>query len=71
MLSSRFYNRVREGGKHVLSGLPTAEGLVHRWEEHMKGMVMPGTLFEGLGFNYIGPIDGPTTCRCWSAPCAT
>ncbi|MCP5438549.1 MAG: 1-deoxy-D-xylulose-5-phosphate synthase [Chromatiaceae bacterium] len=58
VLSSRFYNRVREGGKHVLSGLPGMKDLVHRWEEHMKGMVMPGTLFEELGFNYIGPIDG-------------
>jgi 1-deoxy-D-xylulose-5-phosphate synthase len=57
-LSSRFYNRVREGGKQVLSGLPGMKDLVHRWEEHMKGMVTPGTLFEELGFNYIGPIDG-------------
>ncbi len=58
VLSSRFYNRVREGGKQVLSGMPGMKSLVHRWEEHMKGMVMPGTLFEELGFNYIGPIDG-------------
>ena len=58
VLSSRFYNRVREGGKHVLSGLPGMKDLVHSLEEHMKGMVMPGTLFEELGFNYIGPIDG-------------
>ena len=57
-LSSRFYNSVREGGKQVLSGLPGMKDLVHRWEEHMKGMVTPGTLFEELGFNYIGPIDG-------------
>ena len=58
VLSSGFYNRVREGGKHMLSGLPGMKGLVHSLEEHMKGMVMPGTLFEELGFNYIGPIDG-------------
>ena len=58
MLSSGLYNRVREGGKHVLSGLPGMKDLVHSLEEHMKGMVMPGTLFEELGFNYIGPIDG-------------
>ncbi len=58
VLSSRFYNRVREGGKQVLSGLPGVKDLVHSLEEHMKGMVMPGTLFEELGFNYIGPIDG-------------
>jgi 1-deoxy-D-xylulose-5-phosphate synthase len=57
-MSSRFYNRVREGGKQVLSGMPGMKDLVHRWEEHMKGMVTPGTLFEELGFNYIGPIDG-------------
>jgi len=58
VLSSGLYNRVREGGKHVLSGLPGMKDLVHSLEEHMKGMVMPGTLFEELGFNYIGPIDG-------------
>jgi 1-deoxy-D-xylulose-5-phosphate synthase len=58
VLSSGFYNRVREGGKQVLSGMPGVKDLVHRWEEHMKGMVTPGTLFEELGFNYIGPIDG-------------
>lgn len=58
LLSSEFYTRVREGGKSALSGLPHISELVGRWEEHMKGMVMPGTLFEEMGFNYIGPIDG-------------
>lgn len=58
VLSSRFYNRVREGSKQVLDKVPGMKDLAHRWEEHMKGMVMPGTLFEELGFNYIGPIDG-------------
>lgn len=58
VLSSRFYNQVREGGKSVLEGMPGMRDLVHRWEEHMKGMIIPGTLFEELGFNYIGPIDG-------------
>ena len=58
VLSSRFYNRVRDGSKHVLSKVPGMKNLAHRWEEHMKGMVMPGTLFEELGFTYIGPIDG-------------
>ena len=58
VLSSGLYNRVREGGKYVLSGLPGMKDLVHSIEEHMKGMVTPGTLFEELGFNYIGPIDG-------------
>jgi 1-deoxy-D-xylulose-5-phosphate synthase len=58
ILSGKFYTRVREGGKSALSNLPQLSELVGRWEEHMKGMVMPGTLFEELGFNYIGPIDG-------------
>ncbi len=58
VLSSRFYNRVRNGGKSALRIAPGLRELVGRWEEHMKGMVMPGTLFEELGFNYIGPIDG-------------
>ena len=56
--SSRFYNTVRRGGKEVLSKLPPVKELAKRWEEHMKGMVLPGTLFEEFGFNYIGPIDG-------------
>ena len=58
MLSSRLYNSVRRGGKEVLAKLPPVKELAKRWEEHMKGMVLPGTLFEELGFNYIGPIDG-------------
>ncbi len=57
-LSSKLYTRVREGGKSALSNMPNVSDFVGRWEEHMKGMVMPGTLFEELGFNYIGPIDG-------------
>jgi len=58
MLSSRLYNTVRRGGKEVLSMLPPVHELARRAEEHMKGMVLPGTLFEEFGFNYIGPIDG-------------
>ena len=58
LLASGFYNSVRRGGKEVLSKLPPMQELARRWEEHMKGMVLPGTLFEELGFNYIGPIDG-------------
>ncbi|NDP42617.1 MAG: 1-deoxy-D-xylulose-5-phosphate synthase [Aromatoleum sp.] len=58
LLSSRLYNTVRRGGKEVLSKLPPVRELAKRWEEHMKGMVLPGTLFEEFGFNYIGPIDG-------------
>jgi 1-deoxy-D-xylulose-5-phosphate synthase len=58
ILSSKLYTSVREGGKSALKSLPSIRQLVGRWEEHMKGMVMPSTLFEELGFNYIGPIDG-------------
>ena len=58
VLSGKLYTSVREGGKSALSSLPQLSELVGRWEEHMKGMVMPGTLFEELGFNYIGPVDG-------------
>jgi 1-deoxy-D-xylulose-5-phosphate synthase len=58
MLASRLYNTVRRGGKEVLSMLPPVHELARRAEEHVKGMVLPGTLFEEFGFNYIGPIDG-------------
>lgn len=56
--ASRTYNSLREGGKKVLENMPSTMEFVRRTEEHMKGMVSPGTLFEELGFNYIGPIDG-------------
>lgn len=58
LLSGKTYARLREGGKKVLTGLPPIKELVKRTEEHLKGMVAPGTLFEELGFNYIGPVDG-------------
>ncbi len=61
ILSSKFYSSVREGGKHVLSHIPfplPMRELVKRTEEHVKGMLIQGTLFEELGFNYIGPVDG-------------
>ncbi|UQY45200.1 1-deoxy-D-xylulose-5-phosphate synthase [Erwinia sp. PK3-005] len=58
ILSGKTYARLREGGKKVLTGLPPIKELVKRTEEHLKGMVVPGTLFEELGFNYIGPVDG-------------
>jgi 1-deoxy-D-xylulose-5-phosphate synthase len=58
ILSGRLYNTVRRGGKEVLAKLPPVHDLARRAEEHMKGMVLPGTLFEEFGFNYIGPIDG-------------
>ncbi|MDN3522952.1 1-deoxy-D-xylulose-5-phosphate synthase [Halomonas ramblicola] len=58
ILTSKPYTTMREGGKKVLSHLPGALELARRTEEHMKGMVSPATLFEEMGFNYIGPIDG-------------
>jgi 1-deoxy-D-xylulose-5-phosphate synthase len=58
LLSSHFYTSVREGSKQILKRMPTVRELAKRTEEHVKGMVAPGTLFEELGFNYIGPIDG-------------
>ncbi|WNV06120.1 1-deoxy-D-xylulose-5-phosphate synthase [Candidatus Methylospira mobilis] len=59
VLSSKFYSSMREGSKHILSrSMPGVWELARRAEEHVKGMVAPGTLFEELGFNYIGPIDG-------------
>lgn len=58
LLSSHFYGTVRKSGKKVLSALPPVLEFAKRAEEHVKGMVMPGTLFEEFGFNYIGPIDG-------------
>ncbi len=58
VLSSRLYTTVREGGKRVLGHLPPVKELARRAEEHMKGMVVPGTLFEELGFQYFGPFDG-------------
>ena len=56
--ASRLYNQIRREGQKVLSRIPPASEFVRRTEEHMKGMVSPGTLFEEMGFNYIGPIDG-------------
>ncbi len=57
-LSGRVYRHLREGGKKVLKPIPPIWELARRSEEHLKGMVLPGTLFEELGFNYIGPMDG-------------
>jgi 1-deoxy-D-xylulose-5-phosphate synthase len=57
-LSGRTYSHLRESGKKVLRQMPTVWELARRSEEHLKGMVLPGTLFEEMGFNYIGPIDG-------------
>jgi len=56
--ASKLYNSIRREGQKALSILPPASEFVRRTEEHMKGLVSPGTLFEELGYNYIGPIDG-------------
>ena len=58
ILSGKLYSTMREGSKKVLGTMPSVWELARRTEEHVKGMVIPGTLFEELGFNYIGPIDG-------------
>jgi 1-deoxy-D-xylulose-5-phosphate synthase len=58
LLSGKLYASLREGGKKVLRQMPTVWELARRSEEHMKGMVLPGTVFEEMGLNYIGPIDG-------------
>lgn len=59
ILSGQKYSQIREGGKKALANMPTVGDLARRSEEFMKGMVLPpGTLFEELGWNYIGPIDG-------------
>lgn len=58
ILSGKLYMTARAGSKKVLSQIPNMWELAERVEEHAKGMVIPGTLFEELGFNYIGPIDG-------------
>ena len=58
LLSGKLYSSMREGSKKVLGKMPSVWELARRTEEHMKGMIVPGTLFEELGFNYIGPIDG-------------
>ncbi len=56
--ASKTYTNLRAGSKKVLSKIPSAWDFARRVEEHMKGMVAPGMIFEELGFNYIGPIDG-------------
>lgn len=61
LMSGPLYSTVRGTGDRILRGTPTLHEFAKRWEEHMKGMVTPGTLFEEFGFNYIGPIDGHDT----------
>ena len=57
LMSGRFYAAVRRGSEKILKGMPPVLEFAKRAEEHVKGMVTPGTLFEEFGFNYIGPID--------------
>lgn len=56
--ASKFYNSLREGSKQVLGKIPPAWEFARRTEEHFKGFMSPGTLFEEMGFNYVGPING-------------
>ncbi len=58
LMSGKFYAAAREGAKSVLKNAPPLLELARRFEEHAKGMVVPGTIFEEFGFNYVGPIDG-------------
>jgi 1-deoxy-D-xylulose-5-phosphate synthase len=58
LMSGGFYAAAREGVKGVLKAAPPLFELARRFEEHAKGMVVPGTIFEEFGFNYVGPIDG-------------
>ncbi|MBG6081602.1 1-deoxy-D-xylulose-5-phosphate synthase [Rubrivivax gelatinosus] len=58
LMSGNFYAAAREGAKAVLKAAPPLFELARRFEEHAKGMVVPGTIFEEFGFNYVGPIDG-------------
>jgi 1-deoxy-D-xylulose-5-phosphate synthase len=58
LMSGNFYEAAREGAKAVLKNAPPLFELARRFEEHAKGMVVPGTIFEEFGFNYVGPIDG-------------
>ncbi|MDP5209819.1 1-deoxy-D-xylulose-5-phosphate synthase [Microbulbifer sp. 2205BS26-8] len=58
ILASKAYLNMREGSRRILSAIPKAWQLARRTEEHVKGMITPGTLFEELGFNYVGPLDG-------------
>ena len=58
LMSGQFYSKARDVGRAVLSKVPPVFELARRFEEHAKGMVVPGTMFEEFGFNYVGPIDG-------------
>jgi 1-deoxy-D-xylulose-5-phosphate synthase len=58
LLTGNFFNSIRDSSKKILSNVPPIKEFASKAEEHIKGMVVPGTIFEELGFNYIGPIDG-------------
>jgi 1-deoxy-D-xylulose-5-phosphate synthase len=58
LLSSRIYSNLREGGKEILKRLPPVWEVAQRTREHLRGMIIPGTLFEEMGFHYFGPVDG-------------
>ena len=58
LMSGNLYGSIKRSSKAVLSAIPPMLEFAKRAEEHVKGMVIPGTLFEEFGFNYIGPIDG-------------
>jgi len=58
ILSGKMYATLREGSKKILSKMPPISRFAKRTETHLKGMIVPGTIFEELGFNYLGPIDG-------------
>ena len=58
LMSGNLYGSIKRSSKAVLSAIPPILEFAKRAEEHVKGMVIPGTLFEEFGFNYIGPIDG-------------
>ena len=63
LLSGQVYSRIRESGKKLLSSAPAVSRFTKKSEEHMKGMVLPGTLFEEMGFLYFGPVDGHDVCE--------
>ena len=58
LISGKLYSAVRKGGKRVLDHMPPVRELAKRAEEHVKGLIVSGSMFEELGFNYVGPIDG-------------
>ena len=63
VISSPHYVKMVEGGKRILKSLPAVKDFAMRAQEHVKGMIMPGTMFEEFGFNYIGPVDGHDVTR--------